>query len=187
MDFWEGDNNSMGIENRGQSNNPNQIVILQKDNRLSIANPQVQKERNLVLWAEGEGRLDILTRTERPVIEERYLSQEGVVVSFGLIREKSKENGAKITRMALYFAKRSAIAKLARVSKGEEPIKREKRAVDIGQMKKMLDAGRLEKDVAKELKCSITTLGRRIRRYRDELKLNIKRGRPRKNIVHIVQ
>ncbi len=168
----------MGIERRGQFNNPNQIVILHKDNRVSPANPQVQKERDLVLWAKEEGCLGILTDKQRPVVEERYLSQEGVIVSFGLAVQNSGANGARITRMALYFANRDAIAKLERVSKGEEPIKREKRAVDIGKMKKMLDEGWLEEDVAKELGCSKTTLGRRIRRYRDELELNIKIGRP---------
>lgn len=173
----------MGIENRGQFNNPNQIVILQKDNRLCPASPQVQEERDLVLWAEREGRLDILTEKQRPVIEERYLSQQGVVVSFGLAVQKSQENGANITRMALYFSNRSAIAKLARVSKGEEPIKGgiKKLEIDINKMKKMLDEGRLEEAVAKELGCSKTTLVRRIRRHRNELGLNIKRGRPRKN------
>ena len=170
----------MGIESREQSSNPNQIGILQKDNRLCPASWQVQEERDLVLWAQEEGYLDILTDKQRRVIEERYLSQENVIVSFGLAAQKSKENGAKITHMALYFANRYAIAKLVRVSRGEEPIKPEEKTVDIGKMKTMLDEGWLEEDVASELGCSKTTLGRRIRRYRDELGLNIKRGRPRK-------
>lgn len=164
----------MGIENRGQ------IVILQKDNFLRPASWKVQVQRKLALWAEEEGCLNILTDRERPVIEERYLRQRGVVVSFGLIAQKSEDNGAKITRAALHYTNRDAIVKLAQVSKGGEPIKRERKAVDINKMKKMLDEGRIEEDVARELGCSINTLGRRISYYRDALELKIRRGRPRK-------
>lgn len=168
----------MGIENREQ------VVILQKDNRLCPASWQVQQERDVVLWAKTEGHLGILTKTERPVVVERYLSQQGVVVSFGLSAQKSNENGTQITRGALYLDNRRAIAKLVRANKGEEPIKPsggKALEIDIGRMKEMLDEGWLEGDVARELGCSKTTLVRRIRCYRDELKLNIKRGKPRKN------
>lgn len=128
----------MGIENRDYNINPSTeqnrpasfvsshgvfpsmdvkpVVILEKSNHVRRASPQVQEARNLVLRASQEGYLDSLTETQRPIVEERYLSEKGMVVSFKLVQERL---GVNVTRSALHFAHRSGIERLRRMNRGE--------------------------------------------------------------------
>lgn len=168
----------MGIENRGQFSlaSSDHVMILQRNSHLCLASQQVQEKRDFVLRASQKGHLDVLTEKQRQTVGERYLSEAGIVVSFGLITERL---GINVTRSAIQQNEKSAIRRLKRLRRGEST-SRPKLEIDPDTRELLLQNKHLSIDAL----CKMVGHSEKIVvRWREEL--GIKRNprwRPRREI-----
>lgn len=147
------------------------IVIFRKNQGPRKANARIVEAKRLVEWASESGHIDELTGLQSRVLRARYLSEQGGVLSFALLKIRL---GYDVTRSAIHDAHQRGIAALRKVKRGE-PI-RGRLQISILRIKELLNAGYNGSEVAKELGCSRRAIDLRISKYGDEFGIKVKEG-----------